>query len=91
MTKADLMKKFDTLEKEKGVHIECIYWNSNKSTIENAINCLECDDSTLDDYLTVFKLAYPNSYKKIVNNGNWKKHSFNRLYVYNTARSILPK
>ena len=33
MTKAELMKEFDELEKEKGVRIEGIYWNSKKSTI----------------------------------------------------------
>ena len=37
MTKAELLKEFDELEKEKGVHIEGIYYNSKKSTIENAI------------------------------------------------------
>lgn len=33
MTKAELLKEFDRLEKEKGVHIEGIYYNSKKSEI----------------------------------------------------------
>lgn len=34
MTKAELLKEFDKLEKEKGVRIEGIYYNSKKSAIE---------------------------------------------------------
>jgi len=89
MTKAELMKEFDELEKEKGVRIEGIYWNSKKSTIENAIECLKCPDEMLDKYLMLVSLKYPNSGRIIAENGDFKRHSFNRLYVYNTARMIL--
>ena len=89
MTKADLMKKFDVLQEEKKCHIEGIYWNSRKAEIENAINCLEAPDEYLDDCLTVVKMKYHNIYNTVVNNGDWKRHSFNRLYIYNTARLIL--
>lgn len=89
MTKAELMKEFDELEKEKGVRIEGIYWNSKKSTIENAIECLRCPDEMLDKYLMLVSLKYPNSGRIIAENGDFKRHSFNRLYVYNTARMIL--
>lgn len=89
MTKNELLNKLKKLEIEKGVHIDGIYCNSKKSQIENAIECLECDEMLLDDYLTVIKLAYPNIYKAVVNNGNWKLHNHNRLYIYNTARRIL--
>lgn len=89
MTKAELMKEFDELEKEKGVRIEGVYWNSKKSTIENAIECLKCPDELLNKYLTVVSLKYPNSGRIIAENGDFKRHSFNRLYVYNTARMIL--
>lgn len=89
MTKAELLKEFDELEKEKGVRIEGIYWNSRKNEIENAIECLKCPDELLNKYLIVFSLKYPNSGLKIAENGDFKKHSFNRLYVFNTARAIL--
>ena len=89
MTKAELMKEFDELEKEKGVRIEGIYWNSKKSTIENAIECLKCPDELLNKYLTVVSLKYPNSGRVIAENGDFKHHSYNRLYVFNTARQIL--
>lgn len=89
MTKAELMKEFEALQEEKAVRIEGIYWNSKKSTIENAIECLKCPDELLDKYLTVVTLKYPNSGRKIANNGDFKSHSFNRLYVFNTARMIL--
>lgn len=89
MTKADLMKEFDKLEKEKCVHIEGIYYNSKKSEIQNAIECLKCPDEMLEKYLVIVSLKYPNSGRIIAENGDFKRHNFNRLYVYNTARMIL--
>ena len=89
MTKAELMKEFETLQKEKAVRIEGIYWNSNKSTIENAIECLKCPDDLLDKYLTVVSLKYENTGRVIAENGDFKHHSFNRLYIFNTAKQIL--
>lgn len=89
MTKAELMKEFDRLEEEKKCHIEGIYWNSNKSAIENAIECLECPDELLDRYLIFVTLKYENIGREIAENGDFKHHSHNRLYVFNTARMIL--
>lgn len=89
MTKADLMKRFEELQKEKGCHIDGIYWNSRKIEIENAIDCLECSDDMLDKYLLVVSLKYENMGRTIANNGDFKHHSHNRLYVFNTARQIL--
>ena len=89
MTKADLIKEFKELETEKRVHIDGIYWNSKKSEIENAIECLKCPDELLDKYLIVLSLKYENIGRKIAENGDFKRHSFNRLYVYNTAKMIL--
>jgi hypothetical protein len=89
MTKSELMKEYNRLSEEKGVHLDGINCNCNKSQIENAIECLKCSDETLDEYLTVIKLKYPNTYNTIKNNGNYKHHSYNRLYVFNTARMIL--
>ena len=43
----------------------------------------------LNDCLTVVKMKYPNIYNTVVKNGDWKHHSFNRLYIYNTARLAL--
>ena len=89
MTKAELLKECDKLEKEKGVHIEGIYYNSKKSAIENAIECLKCPDELLDKYLMIVSLKYENTGRTIANNGDFKRHSHNRLYVFNTARMIL--
>lgn len=89
MTKAELMKEFQELEEEKQMHIDGIYWNSNKSTIENAIECLKCPDELLEKYLMVVCLKYENTGRTIANNGDFKHHSYNRLYVFNTARQIL--
>lgn len=89
MTKNELMNKLKKLEDLKNCHIDGIYQNSRKDEIQNAIDCLECPDDMLDDYMTVLKIKYPNTYKTIAENGNYKHHSHNRLYVYNTARLIL--
>ena len=89
MTKAELLKEFDKLQNEKGIRIEGVYCNSNKSTIEIAIECLKCPDELLDKYLTVVTLKYPNIGRVIAENGDFKRHTHNRLYVFNTARQIL--
>lgn len=89
MTKNEMLKELDRLEKEKGVDLDGIGQNSNKSTIQNAINCLLCPDDLLEKYLTVLTLKYPNTGATIAGNGDFKKHRFNRLYVFNTARMIL--
>ena len=94
MTKRELLEKLEELLKEKGMRkIETfsgtIGRNDNKSTIEDAIKCLESTDEEMNDYLTVFRLKYPNSYAAVMNAGNWLTHSHNRYYVYCTARQIL--
>lgn len=89
MTKTELMKEFEMLQEEKAVKIDGIYWNSRKIEIENAIECLKCPDELLEKYLIVVSLKYPNIGRRIAENGDFKQHSHNRLYVYNTARQIL--
>jgi len=89
MTKTELMKEFEMLQEEKAVKIDGIYWNSRKIEIENAIECLKCPDELLEKYLIVVSLKYPNTGRRIAENGDFKQHSHNRLYVYNTARQIL--
>jgi hypothetical protein len=89
MTKAELMQEFEELQDSKGVKIEGIYYNSKKDEIENAIECLKCPDELLDKYLMLVSLKYENIGRTIAENGDFKRHSHNRLYVYNTARAIL--
>lgn len=90
MTKVDLLLRYNELLLEKGLRrIDGIGPSSNKSEIQNAIACLECSDEMLDKYLTVIELRYPNMHRAISRNGDFKKHFFNRLYVFNTARQLL--
>lgn len=92
MKKKDLMKKFQELLNDKKMSgIEGINWNSKKSQIQEAIDCLELTDAELDEYMTVFKLKYQNTYNAIINNGDWKRHQYNRFYVYRTVKMILAK
>lgn len=89
MTKAELLQEFKELQDSRGVKIEGIYYNSKKDEIENAIECLKCPDELLDKYLMIVSLKYENIGRAIAENGDFKCHSHNRLYVYNTARMIL--
>lgn len=95
MTKKELMNKLNGLLTEKKMpKIELMLggkvdWNCNKATIEDVIKCLEASDDEMNDYLTVFKLKYPNTYNTIINNGNWLTHSYNRYYVYSSVKAIL--
>lgn len=89
MTKSELLQEFEELQDSKGVKIEGVYYNSKKSEIENAIECLKCPDELLDKYLLLVSLKYENIGRTIAENGDFKRHSHNRLYVFNTARTIL--
>lgn len=93
-TARELWEEYKVLLEEKGLaKLTSLYTsisaNSTKSEIQNGIDCLKCSDETLNDYLTVIKLVLPNTYETIKNNGDFKTHSFNRLYVYNTARMYI--
>ena len=91
MTKSELMERYNTLLAIKGFRkIDGITQNSNKKSLENAIECLECTDSKLNEYATVVKIKYPNIFRTIASNEiDFKNHAFNRLYVFNTAKMIL--
>lgn len=95
MTKKDLMKRLEELLEEKKMQkIELMLggkvdWNCKKSTIEDAIKCLEATDEEMNDYLTVVKLKYNNIYKKVVEDANWIIGSYYRYYVYTLAKMAL--
>lgn len=90
MTKRELLKRYEELLESKKIRsLDGVWTGSNKSTILNAIKCLECSDEEMEEYLTVIKLKYPNTYRTIVGNGDYKTHPHNRLYVFNTARIVL--
>lgn len=88
MTKRELLQEYNDLCKSKRVFLDGIYANSNKSEIENAIACLKCSDEVLAQYFTVVSLKYPNT-AAAISKSDYRRHSFNRLYVYNTARLVL--
>lgn len=89
MTKYELINRFKELEDLKKVHIENIGMNCSKSHIQSAIDCLECPDDRLDQYLEAIETIYPNIHAAIKDNGDYKTHSHNRFYVWGTGRSIL--
>ena len=89
MTKREMLLLLDKLEDEKGVRISQVNVNSNKNMIQSAIDCLKCSDELLDKYLDILATEYPNTAREIAGNGNFKRHRFNRYYVYSTARMII--
>ena len=89
MTKRELLQEYIALCDTMHMTVDGVCGNSTKDEIQNAINCLKCPDDLLADYLTVIRLKYPNTYRTIMNAGDYRRHRFNRLYVYNTARHTL--
>lgn len=90
MTKHELLHRYRELLALNGMTIiDNVYSNSTKAVIQNGIDCLECDNERLDAYMEAFKTEYPKTHKAINNNGDWKRHFFNRIYVFNAARLIL--
>lgn len=90
MTKRELLHQYDNALKSTGMtRIDGIGPNSRKQDIQNAITCLETSPETMNDYLTVIKLAYPAIYKTIAEGGrDWLHHYHNRYFVFNNARMI---
>lgn len=90
MTKRELLQQYDNALKCAGMtRLDGIGPNSRKQDIQNAITCLETSPETMNDYLTVIKLAYPAIYKTITEGGrDWLHHYHNRYFVFNSARMI---
>lgn len=87
MTKREMVKRYEELLAEKKVgFIDGISANSSKHDLANAISCLECSDESLDKCADYVKGAYPAMHRAIMANGNFKLHSYNRLFVFNTAK-----
>ena len=80
------MKDF---RKKRNVELKESTGTAERMKYKTAINCLNCPDDMLEKYLIVVSLKYENIGRTIANNGDFKHHSYNRLYVYNTARMIL--
>ena len=89
MTKNDMLEELQSeLDKAKMYRLDGINSNCSKREIQNAIDCMRCSDETMNDYLTVVKLKFPNIYRTVTQS-EYLKHTHNRLFVYNTARQII--
>ena len=91
MTKKELLQRYENALQNAGMtRIDGIGPNSRKQDIQNAITCMETSPETMNDYLTVIKLAYPSTYKTITEGGrDWLHHYFNRYFVFCNARMII--
>ena len=91
MAKNELVRKYEGLLEEKGLAcLEGVTSRSSKADLMNAIACLECTDEKMDELMGIVKHTYANICTTILGNRtDFKKHSFNRLFVFNTARICL--
>lgn len=69
--------------------IDGINSNATKRDLENAIACLRASDAEMEIYLKAVSVEYPGLYCTVTTNGDYKKHFFNRYFVFNTGRMIL--
>ena len=89
LSNEELMEKIHNMENEKGISLgraisNCCDRNEMKALIE----CINCEDSVLDEYLNMIQPIYPTIYKKAVTNPNWKS-SAERLQIFGAARQLL--
>ena len=83
VTKRELYQTYIQLLADRGMsRIDGIHSGSNKSELQAAINCLSCDNKTLDVFMDVVKEIYPNIADTALKNGDWHRHCFNRFYIY---------
>ena len=89
MKKNDMLRELQAeLDKANMQILDGVNANCSKSEIQNAIDCMRCSDEEMGDYLTVVKLKYPNIYRTVTQS-EYLKHSYNRFFVYNTARQVI--
>ena len=89
LSNEELMEKIHNMENEKGIYLgravnNCCDRNEMKALIE----CINCEDSVLDEYLNMIQPIYPAIYKKAVTNPNWRS-SAERLQIFGAARQLL--
>ena len=90
MSSREMYQEYLRLLDEKGLSkLDGIGAGSNKRTLQNGIDCLNCTDEQMDEYLEVVKTEYPAIYETIKSCKNYKTNAFKRIWVYNNARMIL--
>lgn len=91
MKKAKLFYVYNKELQNKGIsNINGISINSTKSDLQQAIDCLQCQDEIITDYLKEIIKEFPNIGKKI-KEVDYLTHSFDRMYIYTTAKLVLGK
>lgn len=86
MTARELWQEYQELLEEKQLQrLDGINTRSTKAEIQNGIDCLRCSDEELTKRLESMKDEFPAISEAIKNNGDFKRHPFNRLFVFNFA------
>lgn len=91
MKKIELFQIYNKELENKGMsNIDGISINSTKSDLQQAIDCLQCQDEIITNYLKEIIKEFPNVGKKI-KESDYLTHSFDRMYIYATAKAVLGK
>lgn len=89
MKKLELFEIYNkALQVKKMNFIDGVNASSKKSTLQQAIDCLECSDETITNWLEEISKEFPNVGSKIKDT-EYLTHSFNRMFIYTTAKLIL--
>ena len=88
MSVDELKQKIIDIEAEKGIHIAEMEKMFSKEDLICYIDCMECDETELDDYLNMIQPIYPTIYNKAVTNPGWKS-SAERFQVFGAARHLI--
>ena len=84
MTKRELFKEYQALLDTRGLYkITDVNSNSNKATLQNAIDCLKVDDEEITLMLKKLSAVLPATVRTILQ-VNYLASGWHRLHIYNS-------
>ena len=89
LSNEELIEKIHGMENEKGIHLgRAVNSCCDRKEMRTLLECLNCEESVLDEYLNMIQPIYPTIYKNAVANPGWKS-SVERLQVFGAARHLI--
>ena len=89
LSNEELIKKIRGMENEKGIHLgRAVNSCCDRNEMRTLLECLNCEESVLDEYLNMIQPIYPTIYKNAVAKPGWKS-SAERLQVFGAARHLI--
>ena len=89
LSNEELIEKIHGMENEKGIHLgRAVNSCCDRKEMRTLLECLNCEESVLDEYLNMIQPIYPTIYKNAVAKPGWKS-SAERLQVFGAARHLI--